>query len=186
METYPLQDGEQVLWSGAPRRRRRWSDEHLVLLVNCLLLVAAFVVATVVYDDLTMYVAVIVAAVFVVSTSGAQVRDRRARALVTTYLVTDRRIVFVAQWPNGAEFRWVWHHLMRPPRVRVDHHGTGTITFGASRWLRWNLAAKPRLGAWAPIVPELYAIPDAERVAELIRRARPGGHRYHGDPPSGR
>jgi hypothetical protein len=75
---------------------------------------------------------------------------------------------------------------MRPPRVRVDHHGTGTITFGASRWLRWNLAAKPRLGAWAPIVPELYAIPDAERVAELIRRARPGGHPYHGDPPSGR
>lgn len=27
-------------------------------------------------------------------------------------------------------------------------------------------------GAWAPFVPELWAIPDAERVAALIRRAQ--------------
>ncbi|MFJ9787746.1 hypothetical protein ACIRSS_49795 [Amycolatopsis sp. NPDC101161] len=101
---------------------------------------------------------------------GAQIRCTRAFA--TTYLVTDRRIIFAAQWPTGAEYRWVRFSRLGPPRVKPDERGIGTITFGTSRWIRWQLANRPQAGTWAPFVPDLYAIADAPRVAELIAEAQ--------------
>lgn len=80
------------------------------------------------------------------STTLPHLRIRRARAFATTYL--------------------------GPPRIKADERGIGTITFGTSRWTRWQLANRPQAGTWAPFVPDLYAIADAPRVAELIGEAQ--------------
>jgi hypothetical protein len=172
METYPLRDGEQLLWSGEPVQPKRWFLEHWALL-SAIALGAAFLVLVTVFDPgfpiYFLYVPVI--PVLMVA-SGGQLRSAHARAQAVTYLVTDQRIVFVMQWPTGAEFRWVRHHRLPPARVKADRRGVGTITFGTSRWTRWTLANKPQLGAWAPFAPDLHAIADAERVAGLIRQAQ--------------
>lgn len=172
MEIYPLQEGERLLWSGRPVRPRRWFAEHLVLLVTVVMVMTFLVLAAVFDPDFpfeVLYLSLI--PVFVVA-SRRQLQPARARALATTYLVTDRRIVFVAQWPTGAEFRWAWHHRLPPARTKTDERGVGTITFGTSPWIRWTLANQPHSGAWAPFAPDLHAIADAERVAELIRQAQ--------------
>ncbi|WP_134733897.1 hypothetical protein [Amycolatopsis nivea] len=54
-------------------------------------------------------------------------RQRKLLLGVLTYLVTDRRLIFVADRPGGIEFRWIWHPELREPRV-LDH-GTGTVDF---------------------------------------------------------
>jgi len=169
---YPLQNDERLLWSGAPERPQRWFAEHFVLLfavvvgVTLLVLVGVFDPAFPIEIPYLSLLPVLAVA------SRRQLQPARARAHATTYLVTDLRVIFVAQWPSGAEFRWVWHHRLPPARVKAGEHDIGTITFGTSPWTRWVLANKPYSGAWAPFVPDLHAIADAERVAELIRRAQ--------------
>ncbi|MEA5361547.1 hypothetical protein VA596_18535 [Amycolatopsis sp., V23-08] len=174
MEPYPLQAGERVLWAGAPVVRRHWLYENYVLLFGTVLLVGGFVVV----DWMSgRYLSLLSAAVFAFWAAwGPRLRNRRARLDVETYFVTDRRIVFVAQWPTGAEFRWVWLNRLQPARARVgdDGTGTGTVTFGTPLGVRWRLLGTPHQGAWVPFTPELWAIPDAERVAALIRQAQSG------------
>ncbi|MBB5849985.1 hypothetical protein ACFQ05_22545 [Amycolatopsis umgeniensis] len=97
---------------------------------------------------------------------------RRARDRALSYLVTTQRIIFVANWPTGAEFRWVWlAYLQVPHRVKADEAGLGTITFGG-RWNRSRTQENELRGAWATPVLELRAIPEARRVADLIVQAR--------------
>jgi hypothetical protein len=175
MEPYPLQDGERVLWAGAPVRRRSWLYEHYVLLFGTVLLVGGFAALVAVDKGNGQYFGMLpafVAAFWAVWYRRLQ--NRRARLDVETYFVTDRRIVFVAQWPTGAEFRWVWLNHLQPARIRATGQGDGTITFGTPLGLRWRLLGTPNQGAWVPFTPELWAIPHAERVAALIRQAQSG------------
>ncbi|MFJ1759836.1 hypothetical protein ACIOD2_05925 [Amycolatopsis sp. NPDC088138] len=177
MEPYPLQTGERVLWSGAPVVRRHWLYENYVLLFGFVLLVSGLITLVAVGESNAQYYGLGLlpglAAAF--STEWQhRLQIRRARLNVETYFVTDRRIVFVAQWPTGAEFRWVWLNLLQPARARVGDDGTGTVTFGTDPLARWRLIKMSYRGAWAPFTPELWAIPDAERVAALIRQAQSG------------
>lgn len=172
MGIYPLRDGERLLWSGAPDQPQRWFTEHLVLLFGFVVGVTAVVLVGTFDPGFPIeffYVSMI--PLFYVA-SRRQFQGLRARASATTYLVTDLRVIFVTQWPAGAEFRWVWHHRLPPARTKVDERGVGTITFGTSPWTRWALANKPQSGAWAPFVPDLHAIANAGRVAALIRQAQ--------------
>ncbi|MFG1646300.1 hypothetical protein ACGFMK_38985 [Amycolatopsis sp. NPDC049252] len=176
MEPYPLQTGERVLWAGAPAVRRHWLYENHVLLFGTALLVGGFAVLSITLPpkdapELGLFVIVVVG---FGATWGRRLRNRRARLDVETYFVTDRRIVFVAQWPTGAEFRWVWLAHLKPARTRAGGDGTGTVTFGTPLGVRWRLLGTPYQGAWVPFTPELWAIPEAERVAALIRQAQSG------------
>jgi hypothetical protein len=173
MEPYPLQAGERVLWAGAPVRRRSWLYEHDVLLFGTVLLVGWFATLIAVDKSNAQYVGLFPG--FVVAFWAVwyqQLRSRRARLDVETYFVTDRRIVFVAQWRTAAEFRWVWLNHLQPARTRAAGDGTGTVTFGSRPWVRWRMLRLSRQGPWAPFTPELWAVPDAERVAALIRQAQ--------------
>jgi hypothetical protein len=172
MGMYPLRDDEQLLWSGEPQRPKRWFLEHAVMLSG-IAAAAAFVVLLAIFDPSFPIFALFVPMFVVMATATpGQLRSLHLRAQATKYLVTDLRIIFVMQWPAGAEFRWVWHHRLPRARVKADKRGVGTITFGTSRWTRWTLANKPQSGAWAPFVPDLHAVADAPRVAELIRQAQ--------------
>jgi hypothetical protein len=89
-----------------------------------------------------------------------RVQKERVLSLATVYLITDRRIIYAAEWPSGAEFRWVWLNQLPAPRVRVGEQGVGTISFSSS-------------GVWARVrgvsfTAPLRAVPDATRVADLI------------------
>ncbi|MEV6648630.1 hypothetical protein [Amycolatopsis sp. NPDC051371] len=134
--------------------------------VAILVLVAVVVPADLVYFLFTPMLPPLIVA------SRGRIQSAHARAFATGYLVTDLRIIFVAQWPAGAEYRWMWLHRLPPARVEADERGVGTITFGTSFRTRWTLASKPNSGAWAPFVPDLHAVADAPRVAELIRQAQ--------------
>ncbi|WP_326949885.1 hypothetical protein OG439_14545 [Amycolatopsis sp. NBC_01307] len=170
MSPYPLQDGERVLWSGAPTRRRRWLREHHVRLFGALLVVAAVATAIVVDRRNAQYLGLFTILLFGFGIFWSRrLANRRARLDVETYFVTDRRVVFVAQWPTGAEFRWAWLNRLGPAQVKT---GADTVIFGTSFAARWRVANQNHEGAWAPFVPELWAIPDAERVAALIRQAQ--------------
>jgi hypothetical protein len=180
MGNYPLQADEQLLWSGAPQRRKRWFYEHYAMVVGVATILGVLCLWISISDSSDGFTFLYGIMIFFVVTTNLQLQSHRARALATTYLVTDQRIIFVAQWPTGAEYRWVRLVFLQEPRVKAGEDGVGTITFGASWWTRWQLVQKQQLGAWAPFAPELRAIADAPHVADLIRQA---SHRI---PPIGR
>ncbi|MGW7536124.1 hypothetical protein [Amycolatopsis sp. NPDC054798] len=170
---YPLAEGEQLLWSGRPQRYvRRYRDYHNYLMVALLIVGGATLAAT---FDLS-HGGVIgwgVVLGLLAGTARERNRERRGFVAVTTYLVTDRRLIFVSESPPGVEFRWVQLADLRPPRVRDHGDGTGTIDFRptVTEWLRdQGYRSRP---VWYPILPELMAVPHAAQVADLIARNAP-------------
>ncbi|WP_116204464.1 hypothetical protein [Amycolatopsis circi] len=167
---YPLVEGEQLLWSGRPQRYvRRYRDYHYYLTVGFLILFAAGL-TTILSLSYGVMIGWVVVFVLAAATAHERNRERRAFIAVTTYLVTDRRLIFVSESPPGIEFRWIRLNDLRPPRVRDHGDGTGTIDFHptATEWLRdQSYRSRP---AWYPILPELMAVPSAAQVAELIAR----------------
>ncbi|WP_229907570.1 hypothetical protein [Amycolatopsis oliviviridis] len=98
--------------------------------------------------------------------------DRRSRENALSYLVTTQRIIFVANWHSGTEFRWIWFQYIRfRPSVKADETGVGTIKYGKA-WHRFRFRNEELRGAWAPPALELRAIKDARRVADLIEQGR--------------
>ncbi|MFE3178447.1 hypothetical protein ACFXPA_35790 [Amycolatopsis sp. NPDC059090] len=170
---YPLAEDEQLLWSGRPQRYvRRYRDYHYYVTVGILLVAAAGLGAALNLSTWSMIGWMVVLAM-AVATGYERNRERRGFIAVTTYLVTDRRLIFVSESPPGIEFRWVQLADLRPPRVRDHGDGTGTIDFHptASEWLRdQGYRSRP---AWYPMLPELMAVPDAAQVADLIARNAP-------------
>ncbi|KZB85945.1 hypothetical protein [Amycolatopsis regifaucium] len=172
MQKYPLNEGEVLLWSGSPQRRQKWFPEHTALVLSVVVFPAIVALQLIVFDDSTAapMLGGLLIAFFCVAYQ--RLLDRRSRAGVTTYLVTNQRIVFAANWLNGSEFRWVWlTWLPSEPRVRADDTGVGTIVFG-SRWSRARVRENELRGAWAPPALELHQVADAQRVADLILNAR--------------
>ncbi|MFC9255028.1 hypothetical protein [Amycolatopsis thailandensis] len=168
MHTYPLQEGEEVLWTGAPLRPRKWFPEYIQMAA----LVVPCVGLTLLWVEDSGWPAFIglFAAFFVLIHQ--RLLDRRSREHALSYLVTTQRVVFVVNWQTGTEFRWVWfRYLQHSPEVKVDETGVGTVTYG-SRWGRSRVRASELRGVWAAPVLELRAIPDARRVADLIEQAR--------------
>lgn len=165
---YPLQDDERLLWSGRPERPQRWFPEHFTMLFGTIALVGVLGTWVVVHDSAEAFFALFTGLPACLIIMHAQLQSRRSRAYATTYLVTDQRIIFVTQWQSGVEHRWVRFGRLGPPRVKVDEQGVGTITFGKSRWAR----RQPGSDARTPFAPDLRAIADARRVAELIAEAQ--------------
>ncbi|ATY14396.1 hypothetical protein CU254_31240 [Amycolatopsis sp. AA4] len=170
---YPLAEDERLLWSGRPQRYvRRYRDYHYYVTVGILVLVVSALAAVLDLSRWAMIGWIVVFSLFI--TSGFERnRERRGFIAVTTYLVTDRRLIFVSESPPGIEFRWVQLADLGKPRVRDHGDGTGTIDFHptTAEWLRdQGFRSRP---AWHPILPELMAVPDAAHVAELISRNAP-------------
>ena len=167
---YPLAEGEQLLWSGRPQRYvRRYRDCHYYVVVAIVIVAASGLTATL---NLSYGVILGWSVVFsmVLGSGHERNRERRGFIAVTTYLVTDRRLIFVSDSPPGIEFRWVQLSDLRPPRVRDHGDGTGTIDFHPTvrECLRdQGFRSRP---AWYPMLPELMAVRDAAQVADLIAR----------------
>ncbi|MGW4401468.1 hypothetical protein ACWEHA_39740 [Amycolatopsis nivea] len=174
---YPLAEGEQLLWSGRPQRYPHgYARYHgyVVATVSFVALVAVGVIGTVKFGvDLALFALWPGFFGLVLGLAAERNRQRKVLLGVLTYLVTDRRLVFVADRPSGAEFRWVWLPDLGKPRVRDHGDGTGTVGFGASLrvWLRdQQFRAQSSL---ATMVPELIAIEEPEHVADLIAQHAP-------------
>lgn len=174
---YPLAEGEHLLWSGRPRRfPRRYADYHgYVVAVVAFQAITALVVFGVPEFDVGSAVSLLAPGLYGLMIGLAVERNRQRKALLgaLTYLVTDRRLVFVADRPGGVEFRWIWLPDLGEPRVRDHGDGTGTVGFGptVAEWLRdQQYRAQSSLSL---MLPELIAIEDAEHVAELLARNAP-------------
>ncbi|WP_037815342.1 hypothetical protein [Amycolatopsis sp. VC5-11] len=174
---YPLAEGEQLLWSGRPQRFvRRYRDYHgyVVSVVAFQALIAIGVLGVAKFEvDLAIFALVPGFFGMLIGLSAERNRQRKLLLGVLTYLVTDRRLIFVADRPGGIEFRWIWHPDLREPRVRDHGDGTGTVDFRPTlrEWLRdQQYRAQSSLSM---MLPELLAIEDAEHVAELIVRNAP-------------
>lgn len=170
---YPLAEDEQLLWSGRPQRYvRRYRDYHCYVVVAIVILGGSALAAMsdLDYGGMLGWYAIVG---LMIGFAAERNRERRGFIAGTTYLVTDRRLIFVSQWPHGVEIRSVHLSDLRPPRVRDHGDGTGTIDFRptASEWLRDQVyRSRP---AWYPILPELMAVREAAQVAELIARNAP-------------
>ncbi|MEU3627623.1 hypothetical protein BS329_39520 [Amycolatopsis coloradensis] len=168
MQTYPLQEGEEVLWAGTSQRPRKWFPEYTQMIAITGLVVFLIVLRR----HFSGWSLLVGAYVVLFGLLLQRASDRRARDRAMSYLVTSHRIIFVASWPNGTEFRWAWlPYLLLPPRVKADASGVGTISFGGW-WSRVQFREKELRGAWAPPVLELRAIADAANVAKLIVQTR--------------
>ncbi|WP_328603929.1 hypothetical protein OG943_28110 [Amycolatopsis sp. NBC_00345] len=175
MQAFPMEVGEQELWRGRPVRQPRWYWEHTVLVVLGLAFLATFIVPETTGLPPLPFFAWYPALAVMVTPVIYQLQGRRALTVATTYVVTTVRLVLVAQWPAAAEYRWVRLNDLGRPEVKQRPDGTGTILFGTRPYTRWGLRNQPVRGAWAPFLPELRAIPDAQRVAALIEGAQHAG-----------
>lgn len=159
MAFYPIQDGEQVLWWDRPCWPRRWLRGHIAVAVFAVAFVVAYYARL--DQDTPQWVLSVLAGLMLAASlnSYGQVQKERLRSLATVYLITDRRIIYAAEWPGGAEFHWVWLGQLPAPRVKVGELGVGTVSFDRGAWdrLRGVSFAAP-----------LRAVPDATRVADLI------------------
>ncbi|PFG49727.1 hypothetical protein ATK36_4901 [Amycolatopsis sulphurea] len=123
---------------GRPQRYvRRYRDYHYYLSVATLLLGGVVLTAR---FDLQLWNLLGWGAVLglLIGTACERNRDRREFVAATTYLVTDRRLIFVSQGEPGIEFRWIGLADLRPPRVQGHGDGIGTIDFHptALEWLK--------------------------------------------------
>ncbi|SFO62575.1 hypothetical protein [Amycolatopsis rubida] len=128
---YPLAEGEQLLWSGR-------SNLHGYV-VGTAAFAALGVVASSKYGaHFEIFVLCLALLGTALGLRTERNRQRKSLVGVLTYLVTDRRIVFVAERPSGVEFRWAWFTELRTPRVHDYRDGTGTVDFHPtlSEWLR--------------------------------------------------
>ncbi|MCG3751372.1 hypothetical protein [Amycolatopsis sp. Poz14] len=171
---FPLAEGEHLLWSGRPQRYpRRYADFHgyVAATVGFAALGALGVFASV---KLGMELAVLALLPGFFGAAVAQTAERnRQRKLllgVLTYLVTDRRLVFVADRPGGIEFRWVWLPDLDEPRLRDHGDGTGTVSFKGPSRVRLRDQKFQAQSSLTTMTPELIAIEEPEHVAELIAR----------------
>ncbi|WP_116204465.1 hypothetical protein [Amycolatopsis circi] len=174
---YPLAEGEQLLWSGRPRRYvRRYADYHNYVAAAvtfgaiAALGIGGIAIFEVDSDIFALWPGFFGAAIALIA---EQNRQRRVLFGVLTYLVTDRRIVFVADRPGGIEFRWVWFPDLEEPQVRDHGDGTGTVGFAAPMRVRLRAQKFQARSLLTSMVPELVAIEDPEHVAELIARNAP-------------
>jgi hypothetical protein len=175
MQAFPMEEGEQELWRGRPVRLPRWYSESSVLVLVGLMVVAAFAVPLTTALPLEFFLSWYPAAAVLAAPLVNQLQSRRALAKATTYVVTTVRLVLVAQWPTGAEYRWARLDGLARPEIKLRPDGTGTIWFGMRPYTRWRLRNQPVRGAWVEFLPELRAIPDAQRVAALIEGVQPAG-----------
>ncbi|MEV0071139.1 MULTISPECIES: hypothetical protein [unclassified Amycolatopsis] len=172
---FPIEEGETVLWSGRPQRyHRRFRDYYWWVVLAVLAFGGSFVIAWFDVLNAAFYAWIIVLAL-VAGFAVERPKERRALLAITTYFVTDRRLVFVAHGGSGSEFRWVPLAALRAPRVHDLGDGLGTIDFRPT-WWEWvkDQEYRPR-PAWHPMLPELVAVRDAAQLADLIARnaARP-------------
>ncbi|GAB3396374.1 hypothetical protein [Amycolatopsis echigonensis] len=174
---YPLAEDEQLLWSGRPQRfPRRYADYHIYVVTAVGFgAMAALGVIAVVRFDVDPAVFAVWPVLFGMTLGLGSERNRRRKALLRglTYLVTDRRVVFVADRPGGIEFRWVLLPDLGKPRVRDHGDGTGTVGFGAPLGLRMRDLQFRAESPLVTMVPELIAIDDPEHVADLISGRAP-------------
>ncbi|WP_051166219.1 hypothetical protein [Amycolatopsis orientalis] len=171
---YPLAEDEHLLWSGRPQRYpRRYADYYLYVLAAVGFgAMAGYGVIAVVQFDVGVAIFAAWPGFLGLVIGLASERNRRRKALLRglTYQVTDRRVVFGADRPGGAEFRWVWLPELGEPRVRDHGDGTGTVGFGAPLHVRMRDLQFRAESPLVAMVPELVAIEDPQHVAELIAR----------------
>ncbi|MEV4601171.1 hypothetical protein AB0K15_27690 [Amycolatopsis sp. NPDC049253] len=167
---YPIEPDETVLWTGRPERYCwRYRDYHWFVVVLVVIVVGVVLTSILAAPEYGVPVMAVVVSGSVGSAI-ARHRERASRVGATTYVVTDRRLVFATYWPQGAEFRWIPLAYLRRPRVRDIGGGLGIVDFRptVAQWLK-DQGYRPR-PVWYPKLPELMGIRDAQEVAELISR----------------
>ncbi|MFD8493429.1 hypothetical protein [Amycolatopsis sp. NPDC059657] len=174
---FDLLPGERLLWSGAPKRYPVF-DESDKLFVPFMLFWLAFVgfftfrassggavlplVIGLLFVSVGLYVAF------------GRLFIRWRRLTRTTYAVTDRRVIARCDGKEQTEYL----SQIKPPSIKADVNGIGTITFGdVGGWaqLRQAQAKQAQSGKLTPMYhrPLMFiAIEEAERVRGILATAR--------------
>lgn len=165
-----LQPGEQLLWSGRPQRiaPRGLDWYHLAAGVVWVSLVGA---SALVFGraSQTYYIG----AVFAfggLAIAWGPVFARLWAMRRTVYAVTDRRVV-VADGVSGRTRASAYLGALPPPATRPRLDGVGTVTFGEADGLLSVFAAQLKQKSPQATIA-LVAVPDAERVRDLIARGQ--------------
>ncbi|MEU8634443.1 hypothetical protein AB0C38_19865 [Amycolatopsis sp. NPDC048633] len=157
-----LLPGERLLWSGRPRRVVPTGLEWFRLAFGSVL-VAVFAVVLPVWDGRISFMGVVIVT-FGLAFVCAPVVVRLWTTRRAVYAVTDQRVV-VADRATGRIL--TWGDLRLPTVTPLGRDGLGTLTFpvrgGSVDVLGYSV---PKRHQPAPI--ELFAVPDAEGLRELI------------------
>ncbi|MBE8522773.1 PH domain-containing protein [Amycolatopsis sp. H6(2020)] len=165
-----LLPGEQLLWSGRPQRiAPRGLDWYRLAFGVVWVSVVAASGLVFARASQTYYIGAVFAFCGLAAAWGP-VLGRLWAMRRTVYAVTDRRVV-VADGVSGRTRASAYLGALPPPVTRPRQDGVGTVTFGEAGGLLSTFGAQP-----APKSPQativLVAVPDAERVRDLIARGQ--------------
>jgi hypothetical protein len=165
-----LSPGERLLWSGRPQRIVPTGLEWYRLVFGSILVSVLFAALGLPFPDgrVPVMFVVLVTVGFAAVWVPVILRLRATRRAV--YAVTDQRVV-VADRVSGRIRTWT--DLVPPTVTPIGHDGLGNLTFpvpgGSADIFGYAVPVK---GAPAPI--ELFAVPEAEQLRELIVQERAG------------
>ncbi|MDQ7804947.1 PH domain-containing protein [Amycolatopsis sp. A133] len=171
-----LLPGEQLLWSGRPQRiAPRGLDWYsLAFGVVWVSVIAASGIGFG-REGRTFYIGAAFA-VFGLATAWGPVIGRLWALRRAVYAVTDQRVV-VADGVSGRTRASAYLRALPPPVTQPREDGVGTVTFGeAGGLLSLFGGAQATAGSKSSQVPiVLVAVPEAERVRDLIARGQAAG-----------
>lgn len=170
-----LLPGECLLWSGAPKRYPVFDESDKFFVPFTLLWLAFVGFFTFRASSGGAILPLVIGTVFLCVGLYVDVGRLFIRRLTsTTYAVTDRRVIARTDGKELTEYL----SQLKPPSIRADVDGIGTITFGdASGWaqLKQAQANQAQSGKRNPVYhrPLMFvAIEEAERVRGILATAR--------------
>ncbi|OXM67800.1 hypothetical protein [Amycolatopsis vastitatis] len=163
--TNVLLPGERLLWSGRPQRLTLARFDLYQFAIGLVWGIATLVVPVARHDPMSIFEWALGLS-GLAFTWGPVVARLRARRRVE-YVVTDRRIVLADRF-SGRTGASTYLATLPPPVARIRQDGSGTVDFG--RFSR--IAPGPGPSSFGLMVTGLVAVPEAERVRDLIARAQ--------------
>lgn len=159
-----LLPGERLLWSGRPQRIAPRGLDWYCLAFGVVWVIVAFGIAS----GRTVYVGAAVA-LFGFALAWGPVIGRLWVLRRTVYAVTDGRVL-VADGVTGHARASAYVRALPPPVTRPGQDGVGTLTFGEAGGFLGTFLAQATAKSSQPTIV-LVAVPEAERVRDLIARA---------------
>ncbi|MEU0533124.1 hypothetical protein [Amycolatopsis tolypomycina] len=169
-----LLPGERLLWSGRPRRITLQGLDWYQL-ASGVVWVSVVATSALVFgrSSQTHYIGAVFAFCGLAA-AWAPVAGRLWAMRRAVYAVTDRRVV-VADGVSGRTRVSAYLGALPPPVARPGRDGAGTVTFGGPAGLLGVLAGAQTKTRSMPVPIVLVAVPEAERVRDLIARAQASG-----------
>ena len=167
-----LLPGERVLWSGRPGRVVPRGLDWYRLAFGLVWISVVVGSASPWPENGVPYVGLGFAA-FGFAVSSGPVIGRLWVMRRVVYAVTDRRVVVVDR-VSGRTRASAYLAALAPPvtRTRTRDDGVGTVTFGEPVGFLSSAGHQPSKGQSPQVQIELVAVPDAERVRDVVAQAQ--------------